>query len=55
MDRQNVGEVAASWGQNVGEVAASWGQNVGEVATSWGALQATEIMGSWERNCPITC
>ena len=29
MDRQNVGEVAASWGQNVGEVAASWGQNVG--------------------------
>jgi hypothetical protein len=29
VDRQNVGEVAASWGQNVGEVAASWGQNVG--------------------------
>ena len=46
MDRQNVGEVAASWGQNVGEVATSWGQNVGEVATAWGALQAAEIMGS---------
>jgi len=29
VDKQNVGEVAASWGQNVGEVAASWGQNVG--------------------------
>ena len=29
VDRQNVGEMAASWGQNVGEVAASWGQNVG--------------------------
>jgi len=22
---------------------------------NWGALQAAEIMGSWERNCPITC
>ena len=41
MDDQNVGEMAASWGQNMGEVAASWGQNVEH---NWGALQAARIM-----------
>jgi len=45
VDRQNVGEVATSWGQNMGEVAASWEHN-------WGALQAAEIMANMGEKVP---
>jgi hypothetical protein len=49
VDKQNVGEVAASWGQNVGEVAASWGQTWEH---NWGALQGAEIMENMGEKVP---
>jgi len=45
VDKQNVGEVATSWGQNMGEVAASWEHN-------WGALQAAKIMENMGEKVP---
>jgi hypothetical protein len=32
------------------QIMRTWGQNMGQ---NWVALQATKIMGSWGRNCPL--
>jgi len=42
VDRQNMGEVATSWGQNVGEVAASWGQESGSITG------LSKLLRSWD-------